>query len=75
LAFKVKAGVKAGRKLIVVPAENAKELNQLSDEVLAHVEVVPVRTIQEALERVLEENPVEAPEPAAGAGEGTNEVK
>jgi ATP-dependent Lon protease len=55
--FKIRAAAKAGRKLVLVPAENAKELAQVPDEVLRHVEVVPVSSIQEALEKVLESIP------------------
>jgi ATP-dependent Lon protease len=54
LAYKIKAAAKAGRRLVVIPAENAKEVSQVPDSVLAQVEVVPVNTIQEALDRVLE---------------------
>lgn len=60
LPFKIKAAVKAGRKLVLVPAENAREVSQVPDDVLSQVEVVPVRTIQEALLRVLE-NPETPP--------------
>lgn len=60
LPFKIKAAVKAGRRLVLVPAENAREVSQVPDEVLSQVEVVPVRTIQEALLRVLE-NPETPP--------------
>ena len=55
--MKIKAAAKAGRKLVLVPAENAKEVAQVPDDVLAQVEVVPVKTIQEALEHVLENAP------------------
>jgi ATP-dependent Lon protease len=55
--FKIKAAVKAGRKLVLIPAENAKEVSQVPDNVLSQVEVVPVKTIQEALDRVLESAP------------------
>jgi ATP-dependent Lon protease len=55
LPFKIKAAAKAGRKLVLVPAENAREVAQVPDEVLSQLEVVPVRTIQEALLRVLDE--------------------
>ena len=58
LPFKIKAAAKAGRKLILVPAENARDLAQVPANVLAQVEVVPVKTIQEALEHVLENAPV-----------------
>ncbi len=55
LTYKIKAAAKAGRKLVLIPAENARDLSQLPDDVLAPLEVVPVRTIQEALLRVLED--------------------
>jgi ATP-dependent Lon protease len=62
IPLKIRAAVKAGRKLVVIPAENAKELAQLDDEVLAKLEVVPVKTIQEALAKVLAvAGPEEAP--------------
>ncbi|HMC64749.1 MAG TPA: BREX system Lon protease-like protein BrxL [Gemmataceae bacterium] len=51
--WKIRAAAKAGRKLVLIPAENAKEVAQVPNDVLAKVEVVPVKTIQEALERVL----------------------
>ena len=54
VAFKIKAAVKAGRKLVLIPAENAREVSQVPDDVLSLVEIVSVRTIEEALLRVLE---------------------
>ena len=51
--WKIRAAAKAGRKLVLIPAENAKEVAQVPNDVLAKLEVVPVKTIQEALERVL----------------------
>lgn len=54
IAFKIRAAVKAGRKLVLIPAENAKEVAQVPDEILRHVEIVPVKSIEEALDRVLE---------------------
>jgi ATP-dependent Lon protease len=54
LPFKIRTAAKAGRKLVLIPAENAREVAQVPDSVLSQVEVMPVRTIQEALERVLE---------------------
>jgi ATP-dependent Lon protease len=53
LPFKIKAAAKAGRKLVLIPMENAKDLAQVASELLKQVEVVPVKSIQEALERVL----------------------
>jgi len=54
IPLKILAGAKAGRKLIFIPADNAKEVSQVPDEVLAQIEIVPVRTIQEVLERALQ---------------------
>jgi len=56
LPLKIRAAAKAGRKLIIIPSENAKEVSQIPDAVLAQVEVIPVKTIEEAIERVLEHN-------------------
>jgi ATP-dependent Lon protease len=50
---KIQAAVRAGRKLICIPAENAKDLAVVPEEILGQVDVVPVRTIQEVLERML----------------------
>jgi ATP-dependent Lon protease len=57
IPWKIKAAAKAGRKLVLIPADNAKEVTQVPDEVLATVEVTPIRTIQEALQRVLQDPP------------------
>jgi ATP-dependent Lon protease len=56
IPWKIRAAVKAGRKLVLIPAENAKEVAQVPDEILAKVEVVPVKTIQEALTLLLLES-------------------
>lgn len=55
--LKVLAAARAGRQLIFIPAENAKELSQVPDAVLKQVEIVPVRTIQEVLDRALQKEP------------------
>jgi ATP-dependent Lon protease len=54
IPHKLRAAAKAGRKLVLIPAENAKDVAQVPDEVLSQLQVVPVRTIQEALQQVLE---------------------
>jgi ATP-dependent Lon protease len=54
LPHKIRAAARAGRKRVLIPAENAKDVAQVSIDTLAQVEIVPVRTIQEALEQVLE---------------------
>jgi ATP-dependent Lon protease len=55
IPWKLRAAANAGRSLIVIPAENAKEVAQAANEVLAKLQIVPVRTIREALSYVLEE--------------------
>jgi ATP-dependent Lon protease len=57
LTYKIKAAAKAGRTLVLIPAANAREVTQVPDEILSRVTIVPVRTIQEALGRVLEPGP------------------
>jgi ATP-dependent Lon protease len=57
IPLKLRAAAKAGRKLVLIPAENAKEVAQVPDSVLSRLEVVPVRSIEEALEKVLEPTP------------------
>jgi ATP-dependent Lon protease len=54
IPLKVRAAAKAGRKHIIIPAENAKEVQQLPNDVLSQAEIVPVRTIPEALNLVLQ---------------------
>jgi ATP-dependent Lon protease len=51
---KLEAAARRGRKRVLVPAGNARDLAQLSKETLAKLEVIPVATIQEALDHVLE---------------------
>jgi ATP-dependent Lon protease len=54
IPHKIKAAIKAGRKKIIIPAENGRDLAQLGDAELAQVQIVPVRTIQEVIEQVLD---------------------
>jgi ATP-dependent Lon protease len=51
--WKIRAAAKAGRTLVLIPAENAKDVSQVSNEILAKLKVIPVRTIQEALVQLL----------------------
>jgi ATP-dependent Lon protease len=53
--LKIRAAAKAGRNLVLIPAENARDVSQVPDDILSQLEVIPVRTIQEALVRVLEQ--------------------
>jgi ATP-dependent Lon protease len=54
LPHKLRAAARAGRRVVLVPAENLRESAYRSGSVTGEIEVVPVRTIQEALDRVLE---------------------
>jgi ATP-dependent Lon protease len=70
IPHKLRAASRAGRKRVLIPAENAKETTQLPAELLAQLEIRPVRMIQEALQYALEPG-VELPQPAetpAGMG-------
>ena len=69
LSYKVHAAVQAGRRRILIPAENADEVPRLPETVLAQAEIIPVRTVFEALELALEKDPVpiEANPPASPA--------
>jgi ATP-dependent Lon protease len=58
IPLKIKAAAKAGRKLVIIPAENAKEIAHIPDEVLRQVEIVSVKTIAEALKLVLENSAI-----------------
>jgi ATP-dependent Lon protease len=55
--LKIEAAARAGRKLVLIPAENAHELAQVPATLLQQLEVVPVKTISEALAHVLEPPP------------------
>ncbi len=59
---KVRAAASCGRKLVVIPRDNARDLASLPDAVLDQVEIVPVSSVDEALAAVLL--------PATGGGGG-----
>ena len=49
LPHKIAAAVKAGRKTVLIPAANEHVLKELSAELKAAVEIVPVATAKEAI--------------------------
>jgi len=61
LAEKLSAALRQGRKLVVIPAENASELVRLED-LAAKLDIHPVRTLKEAVDLVLVEPEVETPD-------------
>jgi ATP-dependent Lon protease len=63
IPWRIKAAARTGRKHILIPADNARELEQVPDEVLGQVEVHPIKTIREALELVLDPGEAEGTGP------------
>ncbi|HVJ81400.1 MAG TPA: BREX system Lon protease-like protein BrxL [Planctomycetia bacterium] len=63
IAEKIAAAAAAGRKLVLVPAENAADVKRLPAELLARLEIAPVRSVAETLERAL--LPPESPDAPA----------
>jgi ATP-dependent Lon protease len=61
LAEKLSAALRQGRKLVVIPAENASELGRLED-LATKLDIHPVRTLKAAVDLVLVESPVETPD-------------
>ena len=50
---KLEAAARRGRKIVIIPAANEKDLAKVSADVKAKLEIIMVKTIQEALEKVL----------------------
>ena len=50
---KLLAAAAAGIRKVLLPARNRKDLVDLPDEVLERIEVVPIETVDEALEQAL----------------------
>jgi ATP-dependent Lon protease len=68
LKEKLLAAHRGGVKTVLIPHENVKDLaEELPEEVKGQLEIVPVRWIDEVLERALEHAPVPLAEEAAAA--------
>ncbi len=68
LKEKLLAAHRGGVKTVLIPHENVKDLaEELPEEVKGQLEIVPVRWIDEVLERALERRPVPLAEEAAAA--------
>ncbi len=67
LKEKLLAAHRGGIKLVMIPEENVKDLQDIPDNVKSHLEIVPVRWIDKVLEVALETMPAPLPdeEPAA----------
>jgi ATP-dependent Lon protease len=62
VAEKVRAAAGYGRKSVVIPRDNARDLEDVADEVLDRVEVIPVGGIEEVIEAALLPAPIEETE-------------
>ena len=60
VAEKLSAAARHGRRLVVIPAENASELGRM-EELASKLEIHPVRTLREAMKLALDEPGVEPP--------------
>ncbi len=75
LKEKLLAAHRGGIKIVLIPQENVKDLQEIPDEVKSAIEIVPVRWFDEVLERALERKPEPlaeapvAPPPAASTPE------
>ena len=65
LKEKLLAAHRGGIKVVLIPEENVKDLTEIPDNVKNRLEIVPVKWVDQVLERALERQPV--PLPAAEA--------
>ncbi len=71
LKEKLLAAVRGGLKTALIPEENVKDLTEIPDNIKNKIEIVPVKWIDQVLERALERKPEALPEQA----EANSEVK
>ena len=62
LKEKLLAAHRGGIKTVMIPEENAKDLQDIPENVKNHLEIIPVRWIDQVLEIALERMPVALPE-------------
>ncbi len=72
LKEKLLAALRGGIKTVLIPEENAKDLQEIPDNVKSGLEIVPVKWIDQVLQVALERQPVPLPdeEPAVAAPAG-----
>lgn len=63
LKEKLLAARRGGIKTVLIPEENVKDLAEIPDNIKNHLEIVPIKWIDKALEVALERVPDELPEP------------
>ncbi|MBK8891277.1 MAG: endopeptidase La [Dechloromonas sp.] len=64
LKEKLLAAVRGGLKTALIPEENVKDLTEIPDNIKNKIEIVPVKWIDQVLERALERKPDALPEQA-----------
>ncbi|MFZ5547541.1 MAG: endopeptidase La [Pseudomonadota bacterium] len=69
LKEKLLAAHRGGIKLVMIPEENVKDLQDIPDNVKSHLEIVPVRWIDKVLEVALETMPAPLPDDEAAQAE------
>ena len=67
LKEKLLAAVRGGLKMALIPEENVKDLTEIPDNIKNKIEIIPVRWIDQVLERALERNPQALPDAAESA--------
>ena len=79
LKEKLLAALRGGIKTVLIPEQNAKDLQDIPENVKNGLEIVPVRWIDQVLELALESLPVPLPEedaaPATGVSAPVSEVQ
>ncbi|MGH8831433.1 MAG: endopeptidase La [Polaromonas sp.] len=65
LKEKLLAALRGGIKTVLIPQENAKDLQEIPDNVKSGLEIVPVKWIDQVLQVALERQPVPLPEEEA----------
>ena len=77
LKEKLLAALRGGIKLMMIPQENVKDLQEIPENVKNELEIIPVRWIDQVLDIALESKPTPLPEsepapvtPEAGSGAG-----
>jgi ATP-dependent Lon protease len=67
LKEKLLAAIRGGVKIALIPEENVKDLAEMPDNIKNKIEIIPVRWIDQVLERALERMPEALPEAVVAA--------
>ena len=67
LKEKLLAAIRGGVKIALIPEENVKDLTEIPDNIKNKIEIIPVRWIDQVLERALERKPEPLPEVVVAA--------